>query len=62
MLYLAASFFVLALITIGLDLSKLEFARGAGMLSNLFLLAALACLAVSAFRAKRGQEGDARAH
>jgi hypothetical protein len=62
MLYLAASFFVLALLSIGLDLSKLEFARGAGMLANLFLLAALACLAIAAFRAKRGQESDVGAH
>jgi hypothetical protein len=62
MLYLAASFFVLALISIGLDLSKLEFARGAGMVSNLFLLAALVCLAIAAFRSKRGRESDVPAH
>jgi hypothetical protein len=62
MLYLAATFFVLALITIGLDLSKLDFARGAGMASNLFLLAALVCLAAAAFRANRDRHGDVGAH
>jgi hypothetical protein len=57
MLFLAAGFFLLALIAIGLDLTPFDFARGAGLTSSLFLLLALACLAIEAFKAKRGAGG-----
>ena len=50
MLQLAAVFFVLALVFIGLDLSGLRFAHGGGVVSNVFLLLALVCVVAKGIR------------